>query len=872
MLFTDIEGSTRLLKQLGESYGDLLAEHRRLLRAAFASHGGREMDTQGDAFFVAFPRARMAVEAAIEGQRALAAHEWPDGAECHVRMGLHTGEPSVGDEGYHGMGLHRGARIAAAAHGGQILLSNSTRELIEDELPPGVSIRDLGEQQLKDIDRPERLYQIVVGGLPSEFPPVRAQPSKALKPRSRRKWVGSGALAVAALTVVLVLVLGRSSSALGQIDANSVGAIDPGNDHLVSEARVGSGPGRVTSGGGSIWVANVFDNSVSRIDPKTSSVQDVIPVDLDPTALAYGQGSLWVACNGTRKLLWINPDSDKVIEWIPVGNGPSGVAISPGAVWVANRFDDTVTEIDSTTGRVEHTFDAGPSPTDITYGLGALWVTNESSATVTKIDPQTGDAETVAVGNGPDALAVGSGAVWVANGLDGTVSRIDPSTNIVVSAVTVGLGPSSVLADDGSVWVADSDSSEISRINAETNRVVKAIAVGNGPQSLATAGGRIWVSVRGASAVHRGGTLRVNVSADLIDTLDPALTGSLQSGALLAMTGDGLVGVKLVSGLDGGTIVADLATSVPTPTDDGRTYTFQLRPGLRYSNGVPLRAGDVRRALERVFRVGGNSGYFAGLVGADTCSTAHCDLARGVVTDDKTGTVTMHLRAPDPEFLYKLTLPAARPAPPSTPMKPAALLGVPGTGPYMIVSHGPRRIVLARNPYFHQWSAAAQPDGYPDRIIWNLAGTPGRQLTEVEEGRADYVGLTELPWRDELATRYSAQVHVFPAPETIGLFLNTRVAPFNNLKARQAVNYAIDRRQIAAGFGTEGRSSPARSSRSVRPAIRRSVPTPSGRAGSGRLPTSRAPGSSWRAPEREVRRSLSGRSRIQPPRGSERRR
>ena len=312
------------------------------------------------------------------------------------------------------------------------------------------------------------------------------------------------------------------------------------------------------------------------------------------------------------------------------------------------------------------------------------------------------------------------------------------------------------------------------------------------------------MSVRGASAVHRGGTLRVDVSADLIDSLDPAVSDSPQGWALLASTGDGLVGVKRVSGLDGGTIVADLATSVPTPTDGGLIYTFQLRPGLRYSNGTPVRAGDVRRGLERVFRVGGNSGFYDGIVGADKCSKASCDLSRGVVTDDKTGTVTMHLRAADPEFLYKLTVPAGWPVPPSTPFKPAGPLGVPGTGPYVIVSHGPKRIVLARNPYFHQWSAAAQPDGYPDRIVSNLAGTPGRQLTEVEQGRADYDPLTELRWRDELATRYSAQVHIFPTPGVYGLFLNTRVAPFDNLKARQAVDYAIDRREVAAGFGTEG--------------------------------------------------------------------
>ena len=175
-----------------------------------------------------------------------------------------------------------------------------------------------------------------------------------------------------------------------------------------------------------------------------------------------------------------------------------------------------------------------------------------------------------------------------------------------------------------------------------------------------------------------------------------------------------------------------------------------------------------------------------------------------MIADDKAATVTMHLRAPDPEFPYKLTVPAAWPVPAPVPMKPRGRLGVPGTGPYMITSHGPKRIVLVRNPYFHQWSAAAQPDGYPDRIVWNLAGTPGQQLTAVEHGNADYVRLEALRWRAELATRYSAQVHVFPTPSTWALFLNTRVAPFDNPAVRQAVNYAIDRRKAAAAFGPEG--------------------------------------------------------------------
>ena len=165
LLFTDIEGSTRLLQQLGDGYGDVLADHHRLLRTAFTGAGGHEVDTQGDAFFVAFRTARAAVAAAAAAQRALAAHQWPDGAEVRVRMGIHTGEPSVGEFGYHGMALHRAARIAAAAHGGQIVLSETTRGLLDSDF----SVRDLGEHRLKDLTKAERLYQL--GG--GDFPPLR---------------------------------------------------------------------------------------------------------------------------------------------------------------------------------------------------------------------------------------------------------------------------------------------------------------------------------------------------------------------------------------------------------------------------------------------------------------------------------------------------------------------------------------------------------------------------------------------------------------------------------------------------------------------------------------------------------------------------
>lgn len=167
MLFTDIEGSTRLLEEQGERYYELLGEHHRLIRAAIALVGGHEVNTEGDAFFVAFESARNAVAAAEAAQRSLAAHAWPPGVKVSVRMGIHTGEPTLAGEDYVGLDVHRAARICGAAHGGQVLLSKTTRELVD------CHVRDLGEHRLKDLTEPQRLYQLLAEGLPTEFPPLR---------------------------------------------------------------------------------------------------------------------------------------------------------------------------------------------------------------------------------------------------------------------------------------------------------------------------------------------------------------------------------------------------------------------------------------------------------------------------------------------------------------------------------------------------------------------------------------------------------------------------------------------------------------------------------------------------------------------------
>jgi class 3 adenylate cyclase len=181
-VFSDIEGSTGLLKRLGDRYSELIGAHRRIVREAFGRHDGVEIDTQGDAFFYAFARARDAVAAAVEAQRAHADHDWPEGEFVRVRMGLHTGEPAMGDEGYLGVDVVRAARLSATGQGGHVLLSETTKALLGSSLPDGVSVHPLGKRQLKDLDEPERVYELAIEGVevPDAAPVSRAEPDPEL--------------------------------------------------------------------------------------------------------------------------------------------------------------------------------------------------------------------------------------------------------------------------------------------------------------------------------------------------------------------------------------------------------------------------------------------------------------------------------------------------------------------------------------------------------------------------------------------------------------------------------------------------------------------------------------------------------------------
>ena len=344
-LLSDVEGSTELLKTLGaDRYHDVLVDHHALMTRAIAEAGGRVIDTQGDAFFAAFGRAREAVLAAVSAQRAHTNHAWPAGGEVRVRMGLDTGEPAVGDERYVGLGIHRAARIMAAGHGGQVLLSGTTSDLVHDDLPSGVALKSLGEQRLKDLDRPVAVFQVEAADLPTTFPELRTLDAGSRSQR-RRRHVLAGAIGVLVVAAVVAVVLVTRGGGGGgrTVDPNAVGLIDPNTNSVVGQIPVGIRPGGIDAGAGSVWVANGEDKTLSRIDANTRAVVRTIPLDATPTDVAEDERAVWVAEGPAGAVARIDPQFNTVTETIPnlagtvrVSGGDAGtVAVGDGSVWAA---------------------------------------------------------------------------------------------------------------------------------------------------------------------------------------------------------------------------------------------------------------------------------------------------------------------------------------------------------------------------------------------------------------------------------------------------------------------------------------------------------------------------------------------------------
>jgi peptide/nickel transport system substrate-binding protein len=335
-------------------------------------------------------------------------------------------------------------------------------------------------------------------------------------------------------------------------------------------------------------------------------------------------------------------------------------------------------------------------------------------------------------------------------------------------------------------------------VSASLLIAVALVATGCGSSKKTTSTG-------GGGGGAQGGTLETVANGAPSGSPDPQVNYTLQEWQLLILSHDGLVGFARKGGKAGTKLVPDLAESIPKPTNGGKTWAFKLRSGIKFSNGQKLTGNDVKATFERLFKIGNspNAGSWYNVIqGADACikTPKTCSLSQGITVNGDT--VTFNLTTADPEWLDKLAVPFAFILPASTPAKNVNI-PPPGTGPYKWATYAPNtQLKLVRNTFFKEWSAEAQPKGNPDTIIQKFGLTPEAQVTAVENNTADW--MFDQPPADrlgELSTKYASRVHVNPLTAVWYFAFNVRQPPFNNLKARQAVNYATDRNALVKIYG-----------------------------------------------------------------------
>jgi peptide/nickel transport system substrate-binding protein len=444
-------------------------------------------------------------------------------------------------------------------------------------------------------------------------------------------------------------------------------------------------------------------------------------------------------------------------------------------------------------------------PVALATGAGAVWVAAQDAGDVVRIDPRSREPiDTISVGNGPSAIAVGLGAVWTANQQDGTVSRIDPATDRATTTVPAGRAPVALATAHGALWVADA-AGALLRLDPRTGAVTATVRTGSTPVGLATLGGMLWTGAVAPPAAHRGGTLRVGLADRLVPDWSTDLEPATYLGdppMLSSLLFEGLLAFRRAPGVAGTRLVEGLARGVPATTAGGRRYVLRLRSGLRYSDGTAVHAGDFRKSVERALAIDGADGprLLDAIIGAPACHTApaRCDLSRGIVADDRSGTITLRLSRPDPELLESLASPVFALVAPHPPRRDL-LTGVPiGTGPYRVERPvDGSRAVLARNPYFRPRGALGRPAGLADRIVL-VRGTEPALAAELAHGRLDVVAPSIVTAREvqALRSRFGAGLRSGPLAGTDYAFLNVTRAPFDDPRVRLALNLAVDRARV----------------------------------------------------------------------------
>jgi ABC-type transport system substrate-binding protein/class 3 adenylate cyclase/streptogramin lyase len=820
VLIADIRGYTTFTQTRGdEAAAKLTSKFEAIVRSLVPEFGGTVVEIRGDEALCAFSSPRQCLRLAVTLQQRFVEETLADAElPMPVGIGIDVGEAVRVGDGYRGGALNLAARLCGVAKAGQILATPEATHLAR--AIDGIRYADVDRVALKGLSvpvRPVRVYpeaEDPAQQMPALVAAAGPTPPSRRRRRPRRSAVVLAAAVVGAVvagTLIGVAVSGGSGGHTAvQVTANSAVELD-GSGSVLATVPVGDRPVAIVSAAGSLWVADYGDLSVARLDPKQHKVIARIAMDAAPTALVAAGGEVWVS-DSDGGISRIDPHYDVATPVTHVAIFAPGLAGWPmlaafGSVWVVVP-DGFVIRFDAQSARREGEVVVGNDPSAIAAGAGSVWVANRADGTVTRIDPSTLLTTAIPVGHGPTAIAVDSSGAWVANGGTDEIVRIDTATNATSSPRSIGKGPVALIATRDALWVSNGAAGTVQLLDPRSGKVRNTIRLGGTPQGLTSDGTAVWATIAPAPppAGATGGVLHLTAQ-NTLGSLDPAFSSANAPQLSYALCAN-LVTYPDKPAPEGSQIVPEVAEAVPAPSDGGRTYTFTIRPGFRFSapSNAPVTAQTFKSTIERVVDPRLKSplaGLLSGIVGYQAFVSGRAHALSGLVVHGDT--LTVHLARPDGAFLANLASGAACAAPTGAPVVARGLPDVPSAGPYYVSSNASgQQVVLRRNPNYR----GERPHRF-DQIVVTIGVDSSKALTQIEAGSADYA-YDGLP-RDaagELEATYGPgspaakdghqQYFINPANGVRWLHMNTSRPLFADVRLRRAVNYAIDRPALAA--------------------------------------------------------------------------